>query len=265
MSNYNATAIILHLATPEGWEANGKQKTIEAIEKLLAANSATETGPGGSHLMGLVTRTDERGEDSTAKQLDALRKEYAIGKMADYRQIARMRWEEYKEAVNRYETAETPNRQMELQVTLAEGSLARLIPLLLGIDPERNEQEPCSTCSGAGCPNCQESFSLQLRAGEEPTLEEVVFVALGAASACWADLSGAGIFQSSRAKEIGEALLDFIKSRQANANSDLDMLEQAYNLLCCVSAEDADSNTPGWSTAFEAFKEAYHRRLKFVG
>jgi hypothetical protein len=34
-----------------------------------------------------------------------------------------------------------------------------------------------------------------------------VFQALGAASACWENLSGAGVFDSTRAKAIGEALL----------------------------------------------------------
>lgn len=266
MPDYNATAIVLHLATPDGWVKNGKHETIAAIEKLLAADSPVETGPGGSRLMGLIIRTDGKGEESTAKDLDSLRKEYAIGELAEYRQIARMRWENYKKAVNRYETSEIPTRQMEIQISLAEGRLAQLMPYVLGIDPEENEQEPCSICSGAGCPDCRESFSFLTRAGEELATEEAVFQALGAVSACWSDLSGAGNFQSSRADVIGEALMAFLKSKQPSADNDLDLdldlLEQAYNLLCGVSAEDADSHTPGWSTAFKALEEAYHRRLK---
>jgi hypothetical protein len=42
------------------------------------------------------------------------------------------------------------------------------------------------------------------------SLEAAVFQALGAASACWENLEGAGVFQSERAKEIGEALLEVI-------------------------------------------------------
>jgi hypothetical protein len=36
---------------------------------------------------------------------------------------------------------------------------------------------------------------------------ELVFQALGAASACWENLAGAGVFDSTRAKEVGDALL----------------------------------------------------------
>ena len=37
--------------------------------------------------------------------------------------------------------------------------------------------------------------------------EEAVYQALGAASVCWEDPGGAGIFQSERAGQIGQALL----------------------------------------------------------
>ena len=43
--------------------------------------------------------------------------------------------------------------------------------------------------------------------GEELTLEEILFQALGAASMCWENVEAAGIFDSSRAKEVGMALL----------------------------------------------------------
>ncbi len=48
-------------------------------------------------------------------------------------------------------------------------------------------------------------------------LETAVFQALGAASACWANLEGAGVFQSERAKEIGEALIDHVHRLALNA------------------------------------------------
>lgn len=38
-------------------------------------------------------------------------------------------------------------------------------------------------------------------------LETLVFEALGAASACWENLEGAGVFQSDQAKAIGDALV----------------------------------------------------------
>jgi hypothetical protein len=42
-------------------------------------------------------------------------------------------------------------------------------------------------------------------------LSEVVFQALGAASACWENLSRAGIFESDRAKQIGDDLIADLK------------------------------------------------------
>jgi hypothetical protein len=41
-------------------------------------------------------------------------------------------------------------------------------------------------------------------------LEEAVFQALGAASVCWESMEGTGVFQSDRAKQIGEELLGII-------------------------------------------------------
>lgn len=38
-------------------------------------------------------------------------------------------------------------------------------------------------------------------------LETAVFQALGAASACWTNLAGAGVFESERAEAIGQALI----------------------------------------------------------
>jgi hypothetical protein len=39
------------------------------------------------------------------------------------------------------------------------------------------------------------------------TLEEAVYQAIGAASMCWEDVAKAGVFDSTRAKEIGDDLL----------------------------------------------------------
>lgn len=46
---------------------------------------------------------------------------------------------------------------------------------------------------------------------EEMNLRSAVFQALGAASACWDNLTGAGVFESDRACAIGERLLEFIE------------------------------------------------------
>jgi hypothetical protein len=42
------------------------------------------------------------------------------------------------------------------------------------------------------------------------TLEEAVFQALGAASTCWSE-TPAGVFDSDRAKQIGDALVAFVR------------------------------------------------------
>lgn len=46
--------------------------------------------------------------------------------------------------------------------------------------------------------------------GEPQSLEEAVFTALGAASTCWESLEGTGIFESDRAKQIGDDLVAWI-------------------------------------------------------
>lgn len=43
-------------------------------------------------------------------------------------------------------------------------------------------------------------------------LESAVFQALGAASTCWEHMEGTGIFESGRAKEIGDTLVAAIRS-----------------------------------------------------
>lgn len=45
-------------------------------------------------------------------------------------------------------------------------------------------------------------------------IETAVGEAIGAVSACWENLSGAGIFESTRAKQIVDELVAYIKSKQ---------------------------------------------------
>lgn len=46
------------------------------------------------------------------------------------------------------------------------------------------------------------------------TLNELVFQALGAASTCWETLNGAGVFDSTRAKAIGDELVARLRARE---------------------------------------------------
>lgn len=52
------------------------------------------------------------------------------------------------------------------------------------------------------------SSVLGLDRAEDP--QEAVFTALGAVSACWENLRGAGVFESTRAKEIGDELMEYL-------------------------------------------------------
>lgn len=52
-------------------------------------------------------------------------------------------------------------------------------------------------------------FEFQTRDGEQMTIEEAVFQALGFASVCWTH-TPAGVFESDRAKEAGDKLMELI-------------------------------------------------------
>ncbi len=54
---------------------------------------------------------------------------------------------------------------------------------------------------------------IELRGDEDDPLATAVFTCLGAASMCWETLNGAGVFQSDRARDIGDELVAFIRSR----------------------------------------------------
>lgn len=62
----------------------------------------------------------------------------------------------------------------------------------------------------------REPFSFIVRDGEELGIEEAVFQALGAASMCWSEAPH-GVFDSRKAEEIGQALIQVISERLGNA------------------------------------------------
>src|SRR5207302_4508272 len=62
------------------------------------------------------------------------------------------------------------------------------------------------------------------------TLDELVFQALGAASVCWAYPEKAGVFNSDRAKALGEELLMRIGLRIDQAENDAYVA--GYNRAC---------------------------------
>lgn len=52
-----------------------------------------------------------------------------------------------------------------------------------------------------------------LESGEDTA--GVIYLALGAASACWTNLDGAGTFESTRASILGRALLEELEKRKS--------------------------------------------------
>jgi hypothetical protein len=91
-------------------------------------------------------------------------------------------------------------------------------------------------------------------------LEEVVGQAIGAASACWENLAGAGTFESGRAAQIMNELLEEIRGRESEGLRGA--LAKALN---SVSAENG-SDTPDFilatylSGCLAAFDEATRQR-----
>jgi hypothetical protein len=83
-----------------------------------------------------------------------------------------------------------------------------------------------------------------------PTIEliEHVFQALGQASVCWENISGAGEFQSTRATEIGNALMEKIKTDVPNA----------VNVLSKALANDKDLYYAYQSNIAMPFVDAFH-------
>ena len=52
-------------------------------------------------------------------------------------------------------------------------------------------------------------------ASTEEKLETAVFQAIGAATVCWESVTDTGVFDSTRAKEIGDWLLEYIRGTYA--------------------------------------------------
>ena len=64
------------------------------------------------------------------------------------------------------------------------------------------------------------------------TLREAVFMALGAASTCWDNPEGAGVFHSDRCQEIGDELMERIERLRAAAKELLDADAQLVMADC---------------------------------
>lgn len=102
---------------------------------------------------------------------------------------------------------------------------------------------------------------------DEPlTLEEILFQSLGAASMCWESPDKAGVFDSSRAKVIGESLMREVNAGLIKAQMEGPHAELAYEMyaLLCNSQHDGhgtDDAPEQWAAAFERLKARFHELL----
>ena len=106
-------------------------------------------------------------------------------------------------------------------------------------------------------------FQFVQQKGEDLTLEEILFQAMGAASVCWAekDRLMAGEFDSSRAKEIGEALLREVNRALQMTAEPWANLAYEYHALACNSRSFDDAHQEAWAAAFKRLKDRFHELL----
>lgn len=96
-----------------------------------------------------------------------------------------------------------------------------------------------------------EPFQFVQQRGEDLTLEEILFQALGAASVCWAekDLMAAGEFNSNRAKAISVALMQEMQRALGEALGPWQELSSELYSLILNSAPLDPTEAAEWSAA----------------
>lgn len=85
------------------------------------------------------------------------------------------------------------------------------------------------------------------------TLEEAVYQAIGAASMCWEDVAKAGVFDSDRAKAIGDALLAKVAAPKHSTGTDT-------GGPCCECCYEVYRLRAG----LEAVRDEAHRMIEMV-
>lgn len=63
---------------------------------------------------------------------------------------------------------------------------------------------------------------------EPETLAEVIFQAIGAGSVCWDDMSGTGVFESDRAKALGDEVVAWIEAHYVPSERVERVLDEVY-------------------------------------
>lgn len=86
-------------------------------------------------------------------------------------------------------------------------------------------------CSAEGC-HCHDlepHYGVIDFDAEADGIEQAVFLALGAASTCWDDISSAGVFDSTRAKAIGDDLVRYVRENTIR------IMNEAEERIVCPS------------------------------
>lgn len=82
-----------------------------------------------------------------------------------------------------------------------------------------------------------------------PTMETMVYEAVGAASTCWESLHGTGVFDSDRAQAIGDAVVEQVVDPLYEALGD------AWGLLANVSEGDWEAQPQEWQEAVTRWRD----------
>ena len=105
-------------------------------------------------------------------------------------------------------------------------------------------------------------FAFVQQTGEDLTLNEILFQALGAASVCWENPGAAGVFDSSRAKMVGEALTREVnRALHMAAEPWANLAHEQYAMLCNSTVLDLKEMAE-WAAAFDRLKAQFEALLE---
>ena len=97
--------------------------------------------------------------------------------------------------------------------------------------------------------------------GEYDPRASLIFQALGAASVCWGSLEDAGVFDSDRAKQIGNELLSELEDQPSEPKLTADQLREEMELLgSMIRAERSTATEANRQCTDEQLERCYQLR-----
>ena len=108
-----------------------------------------------------------------------------------------------------YELGEQVARSFRDMIDFKNGFAAGLLGYYRPASDEKEEGEAYE--DAREMPSFEDAVE---NAYDDSPLARKVFEALGAASSCWGNLEGAGVFDSTRAREIGDELMAYLTARE---------------------------------------------------